>query len=121
MAKKIFQLIFLAVIYIVSAQLMLKYGLQNAPSISYSTIIPYFQEVLLNPYIILGVFLFALSALLWLMVLSKTELSYAYPALSLGYALTAVGAWLLFHENLNALRITGIIIVCVGVIMLSKS
>lgn len=121
MNKKTINLILLSVILIVSAQLMLKYGLKNAGEIDISNISPFFQNALLSPFVILGIIFFAISSALWLMVLSKAELSYAYPILSLGYVLATIGAWLLFNENVNAIRLTGILIICAGVIALSRS
>ncbi len=123
MAKRGLKLILTAVICIVSAQLLLKYGLKNAAhaELELGTAVTFLTSMLLNPYVILGVILFIISAILWMLVLSKVELSYAYPALSLGYALAAIGAWLLFNENLSMLRIAGIIVICSGVYALSRS
>ncbi len=123
MEKKILPLILLSVLCTASAQLLLKYALQNQQltDINIGTLTPFFQTLLLNPYLILGLILFVLSAMLWLLVLSKAELSYAYPSLSISYVLTAVASWLLFNESLNSLRILGITIICIGVIALSRS
>ena len=123
MVKKEFKLILIAIICIVSAQLLLKYGLKNASKteIGLNTALTFFKIILLNPYVILGAALFGISAILWMQVLSKVELSYAYPALSLSYVFTTISAWMLFNENLNMLRAAGIIIICSGVYALSKS
>ena len=119
MVKKELKLIVLSVLCIVTAQLLLKYGLKSVTTTNIG--IELFKETLLNPYVLIGIVLFTASALLWMLVLSKVELSYAYPALSLSYVFTVIGAWLLFNENLNALRIAGIIVICAGVYALSKS
>ncbi|MFH0752693.1 MAG: hypothetical protein V1914_03805 [archaeon] len=121
MKKGIFGLILLSVASVVTAQLLLKKGMTTAGGFNPEQITPFFISAILNPYVLAGATLFILSAAIWLMVLSKAELSYAYPALSLSYVITAIGAWLLFNENLSALRIGGIIIVCAGVFALSKS
>ena len=49
-----------------------------------------------------------------LYVLSKVELSFAYPFLSLAYVAVAIAAWMLFSEDLNPWRIAGIAFICVG-------
>jgi len=123
MVKREIKLILAAVICIVSAQLLLKYGLKSAAhtELELGTVVTFLTSILLNPYVILGVILLIISAILWMMVLSKFELSYAYPALSLGYALAAIGAWLLFNESLSMPRIAGIIVICSGVYALSRS
>ena len=47
-----------------------------------------------------------------LFVLSKVELSFAYPFLSLAYVVVAVFAYFVFKEDVNALRIAGIGLIC---------
>ena len=56
-----------------------------------------------------------------LFVLSKVDLSFAYPFLSLAYVLVAVLAWRLFGEDLNTLRIGGIALICVGTVLIAQS
>ena len=56
-----------------------------------------------------------------LYVLSKVELSFAYPFLSLAYVAVAVFAYFLFREDLNAWRIAGIAFICVGTVLIAQS
>ena len=53
-------------------------------------------------------------------MLSKVELSYAYPFLSLAYVVVAVYAFFIFHEDLNALRVLGIALICVGTVFIAQ-
>jgi multidrug transporter EmrE-like cation transporter len=55
------------------------------------------------------------------MVLSRVEVSFAYPLLSVGYIVTAIAGYYLFQENLSITRIAGILIICVGVYFVTKS
>lgn len=64
---------------------------------------------------------YVLSIALWLVVLSKVDVSYAYPFLSIGYVLSAVAGHYLFAENVTPIRILGIAVICVGVILISRS
>lgn len=73
------------------------------------------------PTIYVGLTLYALSAMLWLIVLSHMDLSYAYPLLSISYILVPLAAWLLFGEQISPLRWLGILIVLIGVIVISRS
>jgi len=57
----------------------------------------------------------------WLLVLSRVEVSFAYPLLSVGYIVNAVAGYYLFQENLSLTRITGILIICVGVYFVTRS
>jgi drug/metabolite transporter (DMT)-like permease len=56
-----------------------------------------------------------------LYVLSKVELSFAYPFLSLAYVAVAVFAYFIFREDLNAWRIAGIAFICVGTVLIARS
>ena len=54
-----------------------------------------------------------------LYVLSKVELSFAYPFLSLAYVAVAVASWWLFAEDLNAWRVGGIALICAGTVLIA--
>lgn len=74
-----------------------------------------------DPMLILAAFLYFAGFLLWLVVLSRLELSKAYPILALSYCLVALASWLIFGEHISALRWAGISVICVGVIMVGFS
>lgn len=58
---------------------------------------------------------------LWLFVLSKIEVSAAYPLLSIGYVITAVAGVLFLGENVSPSRIGGIILICMGLVLIGRS
>jgi len=74
-----------------------------------------------SPFIMAGLFLYVVSAFCWIVALSRVELSYAYPILSLGYILIMFLSHWLFHEHLSALRIMGTVGVIVGLFLIFKS
>jgi drug/metabolite transporter (DMT)-like permease len=57
----------------------------------------------------------------WLLVLSRVEVSYAYPLLSIVYIVTAFAGWLFFHESIGATRWAGIVVICIGVWLITRS
>jgi multidrug transporter EmrE-like cation transporter len=57
----------------------------------------------------------------WIMALSRVEVSLAYPMLSIGYVVNAVAAWYLFGEALTAQRMIGIGTIIVGVFLVARS
>jgi multidrug transporter EmrE-like cation transporter len=72
-----------------------------------------------NAHVLVGFGLYAFSAILWLWVLARTQLSLAYPFVSLGFVLTMLaGAWL-FGESLTVAKIAGTALVCCGVALLA--
>jgi drug/metabolite transporter (DMT)-like permease len=80
-----------------------------------------FALILRAPLIILGLALYALGALAWIVVLSRLDLSYAYPFLALNFVLVALVSWLLLGESIPALRWLGIGCICIGILLVARS
>lgn len=62
-----------------------------------------------------------LSVVVWILGLSRVDVSIAYPMLSLGYVVNAFAAWYLFGEVLSVQRLIGIGIILIGVYVLARS
>jgi drug/metabolite transporter (DMT)-like permease len=106
-----------------AAQLMLKYGMMSLGPISFAGVNPIVKilQIVFSPWVFLGLATFVISMASHLYVLSKVELSFAYPFLSLAYVAVAVFAYFVFREDLNAWRIAGIGFICVGTILIAQS
>ncbi|MET3647313.1 EamA family transporter [Phyllobacterium ifriqiyense] len=105
-----------------AAQVLLKYGMISLGPISFSadTIIQRVFQIVFNPWVFAGLFMFVISMASHLFVLSKVDLSYAYPFLSLAYVVVAVIAWALFKEELGAYKLAGIAFIMVGTILIAQ-
>jgi len=106
-----------------AAQLMLKYGMLSLSPISFSaeTIIQRIFQIVFHPWVFAGLLTFVISMASHLYVLSKVDLSFAYPFLSLAYVAVALFAWLLFKEELGAYKIAGIAFICIGTALIAQS
>lgn len=105
-----------------AAQLMLKQGMLSLGALGTETeslILRLFQ-VVFHPWVFMGLVTFVVSMASHLYVLSKVELSFAYPFLSLAYVAVAVVAYFVFREDLNGWRIAGIAFICVGTILIAQ-
>jgi drug/metabolite transporter (DMT)-like permease len=111
------------IIFNVIGQLLLKHGMNKLGDfkISLDALVPVFIKAFLSPYILLGLGCYVTGFLIWLIVLAKAEISYAYPLISLGYVLTAVMGWWLLGEQVTWLRMAGILVTCFGVFLISQS
>ncbi len=109
-----------------AAQIMLKYGMSAhmqiaiASPVTFSAIFMTTLKVLLNPWIFAGFLLFVVSMASHLYVLTKVDLSFAFPFLSLAYVVVAVFTWLVFKEDMNAWRILGIALIMVGTVFIAQ-
>ncbi len=105
-----------------AAQLMLKHGMMQLGAISFAGANPVLKvlSIVFSPFVFLGLCTFVISMASHLFVLSKVELSYAYPFLSLAYVAVAFAAWFLFGEDLNAYRMAGIALICAGTVLIAQ-
>jgi len=78
-------------------------------------------SVLSNVWFYVGMGCYALSIGVWLVVLSRLEVSVAYPLQSIGYVIAATIGFFFLNENLTLLRTSGIGLICLGVILISRS
>lgn len=118
-----FPLIMLGVLLNAGAQLLLKEGMRRVGyfEFAWSNAVPIGMQVAANPFVLLGIFAYVLSVVVWLLVLSRVEVSFAYPLLSVGYIVNAIAGYYLFQENLSLTRITGILIIVAGVYLVTRS
>lgn len=102
------------------AQYFLKIGMTSI-SIDNNKLISIIKESIINLHLIGGIACYGLSMVFWLYVLSKLELSKAYPLVSLGYVFTLILGYFLLHESINNYKVFGIIFIILGVILIAKS
>ena len=71
--------------------------------------------------IIGGLSCYVLSVVVWIIGLSRVDVTVAYPLLSLGYIINAIGAWYFLGEILSMQRIAAITVIIIGVALLARS
>jgi drug/metabolite transporter (DMT)-like permease len=105
-----------------AAQVMLKQGMTSLGPVSFEGANPILKvlQIVFHPWVFAGLLTFVISMASHLYVLSKVELSFAYPFLSLAYVAVAVFAYFVFREDLNAWRIAGIAAICVGTVLIAQ-
>ena len=105
------------------AQLALKQGMRQIGHFSFrlENLTSIGLKVALNPFVIAGLTFYVISVVVWLLVLSRVEVSSAYPMLSVGYIVTALVGTFFLSETLTASGWSGILLICVGVWMLTRA
>jgi multidrug transporter EmrE-like cation transporter len=106
-----------------TAQLLLKAGTNAVGHFDFTmaNIIPIGWRIATQPPIVGGLACYVLSVVVWVVGLSRVDVSIAYPMLSLGYVVNAFAAWYLFGEVLSAQRLIGIGVILVGVVLVARS
>jgi multidrug transporter EmrE-like cation transporter len=118
-----FSLVLAGVLLNAGAQLLLKAGTNSIGAFAFSAgnLVPVSIKVASNPFIVGGLGCYAVSVVVWIMALSRVEVSLAYPMLSIGYVVNALAAWYLFGEALGAQRLVGIGTIIIGVFLVARS
>ena len=116
-------LILLGVLLNAFAQIILKQGMRIIGPFAFSmdNLIPIGIKVALNPYVIIGLFCYVVSFVVWLLVLSRVDVSFAYPLLSVGYIVAALFGQTFFNESIGVMRWAGIVVICLGVYLITRS
>ncbi|HJV51682.1 MAG TPA: EamA family transporter [Noviherbaspirillum sp.] len=105
------------------AQLLLKAG-TNAVGAIHLTAQNWFStglKLATQLPIIGGLSCYVVSVLVWIIGLSRVDVTIAYPMLSIGYIINALGAWYFLGEVVSAQRLLAIGIIVIGVVLLARS
>src|SRR3954463_2475478 len=105
------------------AQLLLKAG-TNAVGAIHLTMDNWFStglKLATQLPILGGLACYVVSVLVWIIGLSRVDVTIAYPMLSLGYIINALGAWYFLGETISTPRILSIGVIIVGVVLLVRS
>ena len=115
--------IFLTIFFTVYGQIIIKWQVNSAGALPVGAIekISFILRLLLNPWILSGLFSAFLASLTWMAAMSKFDISYAYPFMSLAFVLILVLSHLLFQETLTLSKFIGMVAIIAGIIVSSKS
>ncbi|MFX0203081.1 MAG: EamA family transporter [Candidatus Hodarchaeota archaeon] len=114
--------ILIAVTTGVVGQLLIKRGLNSLGYLDFSiNFISSYLKIFFSPYVFLGCIIYFLAMCFWLYALSKVDLSFAYPFVALSYVLILVVSWGFLGESISLIRWSGVLIICFGVLLVSRS
>jgi drug/metabolite transporter (DMT)-like permease len=118
-------MILLSVALAAVAQLTLKTGMNHvndelAPA-TFSLSGRSFRVLVGQPFVWGGLFLFGVSALVWLVVLSRASLSFAYPFAALTYVSILLFDRFVLNEQVPALRWAGVACIALGIVLISRT
>ena len=112
----------IGVCFAVTGQTIIKIALNSMGSIDFSSgLFSSYMRIFLSPLFLLGSLFSAFSIFFWLYSLTKMDLSYAFPFLSLSFVLVTLIAWIILGENVPLLRWIGVSVICIGVFLISRS
>jgi multidrug transporter EmrE-like cation transporter len=98
-------------------QVMLKHGMQAATSRASHSHGSLVISAATSPWVLLGLLVFAVSAVAWLAALSRVPLSVAYPFNALGYLAILTASIVVLHERANVFTWLGSVLVVSGLVI----
>lgn len=111
-----------SVLFTVYGQIIVKWQVAKAGALPAGQVerVTFLLNLVLNPWIVSAILAGFFALLCWLAAMTKFELSYAYPFMSLAFVLVLVLSAALFHEPLTAAKILGVLLIIVGIIVGSR-
>ncbi|SHI45011.1 SMR family transporter [Desulfosporosinus lacus] len=115
-------LIIISVLLGATGQLLVKIGAKHLElDFSSAHLLQSLLAISKNVSVMSGVVLYGLSFILWVKVLSKVELSYAYPFVGLGYIVILCFSYFVFKEDISLFRAIGTLLIMIGVVFVAQS
>jgi multidrug transporter EmrE-like cation transporter len=113
--------VLISVLFNVAGQFSLKIAMNKFGAIEINnSIITVFSKIIIHPNVILGFTFYIISAISWIIALSKLELSHAYPMLSIGYVLVMFISYFFLNESLGLHKILGTLLIIAGIFLISR-
>ena len=106
----------------VAAQLSLKKGtMHEAFVLDYLRPFESITSIFTNPFILLGLLCAFLSMASWIFVLSRAEVSVAFPvSTAMAFIVIALAAHFIFGETITVVRWVGIMLIIFGIVLASR-
>ena len=111
-----------SVLCTVYGQIIVKWQVSKAGALpaSLAERIPFLLGLIFNPWILSGILAGFFALVCWLAAMTKFELSYAYPFMSLAFVFVLVLSAVLFHEPLTVAKIMGVVLIIAGIVVGSR-
>jgi drug/metabolite transporter (DMT)-like permease len=105
-----------------AAQVLMRHGMKRMGEVPFTAaaILKALPSMLSNGFLWSAFFCYVLSIILWMAVLSRVEVSLAYAFSSLGFVFVVLFSFIFLKENINLYRITGTLVVCIGIFLVSR-
>lgn len=114
--------IFFTILFTVYSQLVMRWQVSSAGQLpeDVSGKIHFVITLLLNPWVVTGVIATFFAGVSWMLAMTRFEVSYAFPFISLNYLLILAASVFLFNESLTLTKLIGSFIVVLGLIVISR-
>ena len=116
----VYAIILVGVTFAAIGQIFWKLGMNQIGQLTIPNLTALFT-IMLNPFVLLGFILYGLGTIFWLIALSKKDLSFVYPFISLTYIIVLVLSSLVLKESIGVNKLIGTLIIVAGLIIIARS
>ena len=114
--------IFLTILFTVYSQLVMRWQVGNAGGLpdGLAEKAVFVGGLLIKPWVLTAIFATFLSGVSWMLAMTRFEVSYAFPFVSLTYVAVLLASFLLFHEPLGAAKLAGTALIVAGIVVIAR-
>lgn len=115
--------IFSSLLVGVVSQIIVKYRMNifgSLPDTVFDKVV-FLIKALFDPFIMLSILLNLLAGILWMAAMSRFDISYAYPFMSISFPLILIISVYFFDESISVYKIVGLVLIIAGIIVTSRS
>lgn len=114
--------IFLTIFFTVYSQLVMRWQVASAGQLpdDFSGKLRFVIGLLLSPWVLSGVIATFFAGVSWLLTMTRFEISYAFPFVSLNYILILAASIFLFNESFTFAKLVGSLLVVIGIVVIAK-
>lgn len=111
------------VLFTVYSQLIMRWQVSQAGAlpVDFMGKVQFVAQLFLNPWILSSIVATLFAGISWMLAMTKFEISYAYPWVSLNFVLMLVFGVLLFNESFNSAKLLGTLLVIAGIVVIARS
>lgn len=113
-------LILIAVALGAVGQIFIQMGANRIGEVTALGFSPKLFKLMFSPEVLSGMFIYAVSAVLYVIVVSKRGIGYAYPFVALNQVIILLISWLLFGQTPPSLRVIGVLLICAGMLCVAR-
>jgi drug/metabolite transporter (DMT)-like permease len=108
--------------FTVYSQLVLRWQVGSAGAAPQDVVekIRFVASLLINPWVLSGILATFLAGVSWMLAMTRFEISYAYPFVSLNYVLVMIASVVWFDEQMSPAKVAGTLLIVAGIIVVSK-
>jgi len=110
-------------IFTVYSQLIIRWQVSNAGNLpeDFTDKIYFIGQLLINPWILSSILATFFAGVSWMLAMSRFEISYAYPWISINFVLILILGVLLFNESLSGAKLLGTFLIVAGIVLIARN